>query len=353
MIREINQFIPVFGRADAIGNHTLAVRAELRRQGFWSEIFAEHIVDESAGVHHVSELDFLDPRQRLVYQLGAATNYLDNLLAVPGPLVVNYHNITPAHFFAEWDADAHVSLTRAHDQAVAIASAASFTIADSGFNASEFARLGACRVSVSAPVPQALPPIPQNADQPRSLDAAPRLLFVGRLAPNKAQHMLIAALAELRTREPLATLRLIGATGSDRYRQALVGLAEHLGVADAVAFRSGLSEAELADEYAKATVFVCASRHEGFCVPILEAMRYQLPIIAVRSSAVTETVSDAGILLDIHDPGQLAQAVSRLPSDGELDRRLSIASSRADSYFSVQTSSDFVEVLRRGLGIAA
>ena len=124
-------------------------------------------------------------------------------------------------------------------------------------------------------------------------------LFVGRLAPNKCQHDLIAAFAAYR---PLydhgARLTLIGSEAAPSYSDALYGLVDDLGLTAAVTFAGPVTDAELAAYYDDADVFVCLSRHEGFCVPLLEAMRHDVPVVALAAGAVPDTVGDAGVLLE-------------------------------------------------------
>ena len=120
-------------------------------------------------------------------------------------------------------------------------------------------------------------------------------LFVGRLAPNKAQEQLIKALAIFgRTYDLPAELHLVGSGTPPAYRDALVRLAAAAGVGDAVHFHEGVSAEALASMYETADVFVSASAHEGFCVPVLEAMRFGLPVVARAAGAVPETAGARG-----------------------------------------------------------
>ena len=111
---------------------------------------------------------------------------------------------------------------------------------------------------------------------------------------------------------------------------------------------SDLSEAELASWYADADVFVCLSEHEGFCIPLLEAMRSDLPIVAFAAGAVPETLGDAGILLPSKRPGVVAAAVDRVRTDAALADRLVAAGHRQlDAFSPPRTRARFVEVLGR------
>ena len=81
---------------------------------------------------------------------------------------------------------------------------------------------------------------------------------------------------------------------------------------DSVAFLGSVSDAALDSEYASADAFVCMSRHEGFCVPIIEAMEAGLPVVARRAGAVSETLGQGGVLLDDPTPSDMAEAIIAL-----------------------------------------
>jgi len=152
----------------------------------------------------------------------------------------------------------------------------------------------------------------------------PLLIFVSRLAPNKRQEELIRTLAALRACfQPEARLVLPGGWGdTETYVAGLRRFATELGVADAVEIPGSLSDRRLGDLYAGASVAVCASEHEGFGMHLLEAMAFDLPIVARAAAAVPETLGGAGILLTTTDPLVWAAVVDRVLRDPPLRRRL-------------------------------
>jgi glycosyltransferase involved in cell wall biosynthesis len=97
-----------------------------------------------------------------------------------------------------------------------------------------------------------------------------------------------------------------------------VHFADALGLADAVEVTGSVTAGTLAAHYRAADVLVCLSEHEGFCVPLLEAMHHRLPVVAYRAAAVPETVGPAALLLDTKDGATVAAAVARVLSDDEL-----------------------------------
>ena len=120
---------------------------------------------------------------------------------------------------------------------------------------------------------------------------------MGRVVPNKCQHDLVKAFAAYRAAyDPQARLHIVGGDASPRYRAAVADYARALGVADAVDLTGSVSPGALAAYYRTADVFVSLSEHEGFCVPLLEAMHHRVPIVAFAAAAVPETLRDAGVL---------------------------------------------------------
>jgi len=153
------------------------------------------------------------------------------------------------------------------------------------------------------------------------------LLFVGRFAPHKRQDVLIRVLAALRAGHSTeAKLMLVGSGDLPTYIQALRDFANQLGVTEAVRIHDrGVSDAELGDLYAQASVYVSASDHEGFCLPLLEAMAFSLPVLAYDAGAVAETVGGGGVVVPDRDPLVWAELAWRLATDPQLREQCSAA----------------------------
>jgi len=239
-------------------------------------------------------------------------------------LIVDYHNITPASFFEPWEARVASELADGRRQLATLAPRASLGLADSGFNQAELDALGFGPTRV-APVLVDIgaldrPPDRRTHDRlRREAGRGASWLFVGRLAPNKAQHDVIKAFAAYRrVFDPAARLRLVGAASSARYRRALEQFVRGLGLGGAVELCGSVTPAQLVAHYRAADVFVCLSDHEGFCVPLLEAMLHRLPIVAFGATAVPETLGGAGLCLPDKDPMTVAHAVHRVVSDDQV-----------------------------------
>jgi glycosyltransferase involved in cell wall biosynthesis len=333
----IHQFVPSFAGRDAIGRHTLAARNLLRKAGFDSEIFAGESLREVA--KQSSAYQRFDPvggqPTWLLYQCSTGSPVGDFVMARTEPLIVDYHNITPAEMFEAWEPHVGVELVAGRAQLAELARRAVLGLADSTYNAAELSSLGCARTAV-APILLDTSEFHQDPDPARLAQLATTAerggsdwLFVGRLAPNKAQHHLVAALAfTVANIDSLARLHLVGGSSSHRYEQALRAYVAELGLTDHVEFALSVSHTELLAYYAGADVFVCLSDHEGFCVPLVEAMELSVPVVAFASSAVPETLAGGGLLLPDKTPAVVAGAVQRVLADTPLRQGLVAAGRR-------------------------
>jgi glycosyltransferase involved in cell wall biosynthesis len=235
---------------------------------------------------------------------------------------IHYHNVTPAELLWEDAPAVALACARGRAELAGLAHRVSSAVADSRFNAEELHDLGFPKAEVVGVMRRELPVLPAT----RGTDGRVRLLFVGRGVPNKAQHHLIAALAALRQTGADALLTLVGTwEGMDPYEARCRRLAHDLRVEEHVEFAGSLDDAGLARAYASSDCFVCLSDHEGYCVPLVEAMAAGLPIVAFAAGAVPETVGDAGLLLDEKRPSMVAEAVLEATSNAALAAHMAAA----------------------------
>ncbi|MDQ1360279.1 MAG: hypothetical protein QOJ44_656 [Acidimicrobiaceae bacterium] len=319
----IHQFVPMLHRHDAVGEHTMALRDLLHRQGVPSKIYSQ-IPDPHTAEETTPYLEYeaeAEPGDVLVYQFATESAMAGWLLKRVEPLVVNYHSVTPPEFFAPWNLGITQIQAACLHELDLIAPAATLGIAVSEFDRAELIAAG-CPSTVVIPVLTAARPLPP-ADLAfrrwiESRSGSTTWLSVGRLVPNKSHHLAIAALFAYRmSTDPSATMVVVGSPAEPHYAVALRHYAAQLGLHDAVSFLSGISEAELAACYDAADVLVMLSAHEGFGVPLVEAMRQGLPVVAHDGGAVAEVLGDVGVLLSGTEPLQVAAAVRAVLSDPE------------------------------------
>ena len=317
----VDLLVPEMGPGDATSNHTRLLREMLQER----DVPVRIVVGRRAGSddHDLLARKWKADGDLTILQHTIGSEVAQRIIRARVPVVLNYHNITPPRFVEAWWPQHVAGLELGRRQLHQLAPLTRRGIADSRFNARDL--IDACVEDVVV-----APVLWRIADADRRDHAAPSdrrssaatVLFVGRIAPNKCQHDLIAALAVLARSRPEARLVLVGSSSPDEYLRSLRSLAARLRVSDRVVFAGEVSEGALREWYGRADVFACASEHEGFGVPLVEAMACGVPVVAYGAAAVTETVSGAGIVLCDKQPATLAAAIDRVLDDEHLTGRL-------------------------------
>jgi len=330
----IHHFVPVLHRGDAVGRHTLRLREATRARGFRSEIYVDTVDEETADqtLPVLAYPDAAEVGDVVVYQFATASAMAPWLAGRSETLVVNYHNITPPELMAPWDNHLALGQLRAQGDLRLLAPRAALAVADSAYNEGHLADAGFATTAVVPPSaaldPVSAPP-PGGAAAERARPSGARWLAVGRVSPNKALENTVAALAVARAHgDPGATLRIIGKPATDSYVAALHRYVAEMGLGNAVTFSGHAGDATVAAAYAGADVLVVTSEHEGFCVPVVEAMSAGLPVVAFERGALPEVLGGAGALVSDKDPYALAACIADLLADaprraalGEAGRR--------------------------------
>ena len=314
----IHQFHSGSSVADAITNSMFFVQSMLRSFGFASEIFAEHVDPALSGrIRRLQELRIAKQDLLLIHH-SMGHDIFSRLAELRCRKILVYHNITPPHFF-EQDDPFHSYAIKGYAQLSLFHDIVESAIAVSPFNARQLTRRGFDNVSV----------IPLLKDFAGIRDAphakAPyydegavfRLLFVGRIVPHKCQHELIDFVDQVRSvgRVPLE-LVLIGHSDTENcYRLQLGELVRRAGLGRRVNIIGRVTDEELFGWYRAASAYVSLSEHEGFGAPLIEAMAFDLPIVAYASSAVPDTLGEAGITLFDKNPASILEPLLRLHDD--------------------------------------
>lgn len=353
----VHQLLPVFAAGDAIGNHVLQLQRVLRQAGYESEIYVEEAHAEVRSRSRPYRQLEAGPSDWLLYHLSTGSPMAAFLAEQEHRLAVYYHNITPARFFERWEPGATDTIRRARQEMRKLASVTRFAMANSAYSEADLRAEGyadTCVVPVLVDFTAYDTP-PDRATGARLQRAAERggaqWLFVGRLAPNKCQHDVIGAFAAYRALfDPDARLTLIGGKTSALYHRVLEQLVDELGLTACVDLADVVTFPELLAHYRAADVFVSLSQHEGFFVPALEAMHFDVPVVARAATAVPETVGDAGLLLPddaAGDPVVVATAVHRVVTDrGLRDRVVAAGRGRLEHFSAANTGRRFLEVVR-------
>ncbi len=234
----------------------------------------------------------------LLVHYSAYAPKLRAVLDLPQRTLLISHNITPARWFWDHDPQAAVVCALGRKQLPEFAAAADVAAGVSRYNARE---LGSDTV-----IPILFDPAGLGAPRVGEPPGPPTILFVGRLAPHKRQDAVIRAFELYRRRHaPEARLVLVGAPINWAYDAAMRDLAEEISPGN-VTIESGLTRERLAERWRSAHAFVCLSEHEGFCIPLLEAFHFGVPVIARAIGGVPEVAGDAALLLADEDGESVA-----------------------------------------------
>lgn len=321
---KVIQIIPTLAYGDAVGNDTLAIKKVLKDMGYKTQIYAESIVPplNSRVALDIKELQGLREEDVIIYHLSTGTQLNFDLAKYICRKIVIYHNITPPEFFMGYD-DFFEQVSRwALEGAYFLADKVDYCLAVSSFNKKNLEELG---YKVPIDVLPIVIPFDDYRKKPsqdilkKYQDGRHNIVFTGRVAPNKCHQDIISAFACYKKYyDSEARLFLVGSyKETDTYYRKLKKYIAHIGVEDVV-FTGHIKFEEILAYYYIADVFLCMSEHEGFCVPLVEAMFFGVPIIAYNCTAVPMTLGDGGILVDKKDPVEIAAIINRVISDKTL-----------------------------------
>jgi glycosyltransferase involved in cell wall biosynthesis len=328
----IHQLLPDIVYGDAISNQAIAIRNHLRRCGYESEIFVKRREERVAHEARLFEPTAIPAHAALLYHHSIGSELTAFAAAHAGAKCLIYHNITPAEYFASSRPGFAWMLETGREHLGRLARRFPCSVGDSAFNAAE---LAACGFKSPGVLPIICDPMKWNLRPDAGLmdrlqDGKVNLLFVGRIAPNKKQDELVAAFA--RYRELDADSRLIiageGRASDPYYARLLATIARHH-LGEHVLVTGQIADAELLAYYRTAHLYWSLSEHEGFGVPLVEAMWFDVPVLAYSRAATPETLGDAGMTFESkEDLRAVARLAKLLTRDDEHLRRRIIAAGR-------------------------
>ena len=326
----IHQVLAAAAPGDAVTNAALEFRDVLSLAAP-SEIYARHVAPELSGeVRLLREFSARDHRGVLLYHASIGEPVVTAFLhSRREPVVLVYHNITPARYFEPWDREFAKLLALGRREILGLRDRVAVAIADSAFNAAELDGMGYRDIRVIPPVinPRRLLDCAPDSAMLNYLDTVlkvPFVLFVGQLVPHKRPELLVEAMHIARTYLGMhACLLLVGPQRFPRFTTAIIDQVRQLNLST-VHVVGGIPDANLVATFRRARAMVTASEHEGFCVPLLEAMAFGLPVVARACAAIPEVVGDGGLLLPPDaDPRLIAEAIRHVVIDDDLRADLS------------------------------
>jgi L-malate glycosyltransferase len=320
----INQWVPAAHRGDAIGDSARRVRDLLRDLGHDADLYALTIDDSLKG----DVRPFGDPGARqgdlTIFHFALPSPMTSAFASLGHGRILQYHNVTPAAFFAPYDPGLFRLAALGREELATLVGRVDLALGDSEYNRKELETLGFDRTGVF-PIAVDTARVTQTVERPALEkildDGLVNFLFVGRIAPNKKieDHL---RLAEEYKRYVDAYYRFIFVGRYDvvpRYYTAIRALmAQYQLLNDRFVFAGPVPDDELAVYYRHAAVYISLSEHEGFCVPLVEAMAADVPVLAYAAGAVPDTLGGAGVQFAPKDFEYAAELLGALAFDDDL-----------------------------------
>ncbi len=323
----IHQVLATLGYGDAIGHEVLGIQRVLREAGYHSEIFVQ---TADPRLEHLT-LDYRDladashPDNILIHHFSIGSRASRMAYALPDRMVLVYHNITPPEYFVDINKELVRLCFRGRRELALYETRCDLALGDSEYNRQELEALGFAPTGVLDVVPgfSHLSGEPDYTFAGDFDDDWVNLIFVGRVIPNKRIEDVIRFFHAYKTFfNPRSRLLLVGAhSGFERYLMLLHNFIARIGAKD-VHLVGHVSNEELVAYYELADVFVCASEHEGFCVPLVESFHMGVPVIAYAATAVPSTMDGAGILYTNKDPLHVAALINAIVDDHAMAERI-------------------------------
>ena len=349
---KIVQIVPNLNYGDGIGNDVVAIHKYLLKHGYEAVIYAQRIDSrlESDTIKLLSDSNNFQDNDILIYHYSNCSKFMERVLrkCVCRKIMV-YHNITPGSFFKKHNPKFAKILNDRRKELRKVRDIFDYCIADSEYNKQDLLKEGyTCPIEI-VPILVSFEDYNQLPDEELIKkyqgDGVTNVLFVGRIVPNKKQEDIIETFAYYHAHlNPDSRLIIVGNEEmGGEYFSELTSYVKTLGIEESTVFTGHVSFPELLAYYRVADVFLCMSEHEGFCIPLLEAMVFAVPILAYRAAAVPETIGDAGVITDVKDPVIVAEMLNRLVSNKPLREDLKQRMQRRLKEFSYQKTTEKFE----------
>lgn len=322
MSKKIHQLLPTISINDAIGNETIVIQKSLKNLGYESEIFAENIHPSLIGKTK-KYTDYTNDADLLIYHHSTGSGLANFISDLTTKKIMIYHNITPPEFFRGVN-ETIVNITKQGiEQTKMLKDKIDLALGDSEFNRLELEKLGYKKTGV-LPILLDLTRYKKQveSDINSKFKNSTNFLYVGRIAPNKRVDEIIRIFAYYYYNiNKDSNLFLVGDYGgvSDSYYRQVIEMVKNLKLKN-VHYIKGADDLVLSSIYSIADISIMMSDHEGFCVPLVESMFYEIPIVAKNSTAIPYTLGDSGVLVKNENFEEIAEVIDVILNDEELKK---------------------------------
>ncbi|MFI3237868.1 MAG: glycosyltransferase [Lachnospiraceae bacterium] len=321
---KIIQVLVTLSYGDGVGNDTIAIDQILKESGYDTKIYAENIDPRISTqlVEHISKIPNLAEEDTIIYHLSTGCELNQKMMKWNCKKIFRYHNVTPAEFFLDYDERSYHLCKEGIEQVAELKNTPDYVLADSEFNKTDLVEMGyTCPIDV---VPILIPfdDYKMTADSTtmtKYSDGWTNIIFVGRVAPNKKHEDIIKCFSYYKKYvNPTSRLILVGSYNeNDLYYQKLVHYVALLDVEDVI-FTGHIKFEQILAYYRVGDLFLCMSEHEGFCIPLVEAMYFEVPIIAYESTAIPYTMQGIGAIANDKNPIFIAKLMDTILKNPKL-----------------------------------
>lgn len=319
--KRVFQIVSSLNFGDAVGNDVMAIQNFLKKENIVTAIFANsiHSKIEVGTAFLIDKLPELREDDIVFYHFASEDPLCELIKKVPCKVILRYHNVTPPKFFHGFDLGAEMNTKKGLEQIKALASYIDYGIVVSEFNKQDLINMGyTCSIDVAPILIQFddYKKKPSHSIVEKYSDGKHNIIFVGRMAPNKKVEDVISAFAAYKKMyDNDARLFLVGNFNEeDKYFKFLQKHINKIQVKDVI-FPGHIPFDEILAYYTIADIFLCMSEHEGFCVPLVEAMFFDVPIVAYLQCAVPDTLNGSGVGIDNKDFNMIAMKMNNLLMD--------------------------------------
>ncbi|MBP7652781.1 glycosyltransferase [Candidatus Dependentiae bacterium] len=338
--RKLYQFSPSFMKHDGVGNLGVFLDKKFQKKGFITKMFAIDFNKELyRNISDITEFkNDLKPKDIVVLHY-TGDSEINNIAAnLKCEKWFFYHNVTPSHYFKNYNRDIYELTLKGREKLFSYKDKFNKSVTWSEFNADELRTIGFKNVNVE-PLPKDFNMLDSEVDNDlyeKYNDGYFNIIFVGRILPYKNYKFLIDCYNEFKTKFcPKSRLLLPGVFDDTKYKEEIDNFIVLNKINDIVFF-GRIEQNKLNALYKVSNLFLCVSGHEGYCMPIIEAMYFGIPIIALNNGAVKETVSCGGIILDSNtDKKNIANEIYNIYSSEKLKNKFLLNQKKIllDRYF--------------------
>jgi len=347
---KIHQILPTISPNDAVGNEALVIKNELKKMGYVSEIFAQNIHPTlKRHIQIYTKLkETISKNDILIYHHSIGCDFPEIIKNIDSKLIMRYHNVTPPNFFKGVNNTLTDLCQKGIDQLDEFSNYVDLAVPASEFNRIQMKNFGYDN-TITMPIllDKTKYQVKTDANVISKFQNSKNVLYVGRIAPNKQIEKIISAFYYYNSNiEPNSNLFLVGNFDDflDSYYQSLQNMIKRAEIQN-IYFVNDADDKKLTTMYAIADVFITMSKHEGFCVPLVESMMFKVPIIANDTSATPYTLGDSGFLVDDQSFEETGELIDMIINDTKLRQNTITKQSKRFSQIYNKKNNEFLEDL--------